>query len=137
MSPQTRDFITITFHLYSSEKGPFDYAFLRGVKIWTVSLSRAGILPLDRRDRLCLIKTFPLVCRFIDMFNPSCSSIFSWKRKRAVYVAFLSLSHCRSMAAIISRENHPNISGLLITISVGCHSSSKPTGATKNNPASE
>ncbi len=48
LSPQTQDFIILAFYLYFGKQVPFDYAFLRGVKKWTVSLPRAGIFHVQR-----------------------------------------------------------------------------------------
>lgn len=148
MSPQTRDFIILAFHLYYRKQVPYDYAFPRGVKKWTVSLPRAGIFHVQR-DRLHLMQTFPLVCRFwlhtyrcislINMFIPSCSLylrfIFLEKEKRclcrmddseesitiAEYIVDPSLQSCLTKIALISTG--PSCS--LIAISVGCCSSSK------------
>ncbi|PBK79195.1 hypothetical protein ARMGADRAFT_1093047 [Armillaria gallica] len=160
MSPQTRDFIILAFHLYSRKQVPYYYAFRRGVKRWTVSLPRAGFFRVQR-DRLHPMQTFPLVCRlwlrtyhcipFIDMFIPSCSLylrfIFLEKEKRclcriddseesiptAEYIAAPSLQSCLMKITLISTS----ASCSLITISVGCRSSSKSTGATKYNPPPE
>lgn len=148
MSPQIQDFIILAFHLYSGKQVPFDYAFLHGVKRWTVAFPRAGIFRVQR-DHFHLMQIFPLVCRFwlhtyrcislINMFIPSCSLylrfIFLEKEKHCLcrmddseesitideYIVDPSLQSCLTKIALISTG--PSCS--LIAISVGCRSSSK------------
>ncbi|KAK0433907.1 uncharacterized protein EV420DRAFT_490303 [Desarmillaria tabescens] len=107
------------------------------VELFESIIAESWYLPLDNQDRLHLMKTFPLICRFwlrayhrisfIDMFVPSRAYvdyylhfIFLEKGKHSLFrmddseeivpIAEYISSHCRSITVIMSHKNHPNLS---------------------------
>ncbi|PBK88644.1 hypothetical protein ARMGADRAFT_1084601 [Armillaria gallica] len=118
MSPQTRDFIILTFHLYSRKQDPLMMPFFAASGDGQchcpelVSFVRRSLSNEDISPRLSVhrhVRSLMLPLHF-----PGKGEALS-----------TSHSHGCSMAAIMSHENHPNLSRPLITISVGCRSSSK------------